>query len=245
MHYTDGDIGICASICKKIKSMVAAPIINLNQILGIIVLGGSSQDSFNQSNIEIVSNFATQSGIAIKNAKLFSEVKKMAVTDGLTGLYNRRYFFELAEKEFERYKRYGNDITAMMFDLDDFKFLNDTYGHHVGDEVLRIVSQKCKDIVRQNDITGRYGGEEFAVLLVETGALDAYAVAERFRKSIAIRPVKIDNGKEVSITVSIGLSSVNDNVRDIDHLMQRADKALYKAKNSGKNCIRVYERDVI
>ena len=222
-------------------SAIIAPIVNISEVLGIIVICSLEEHAFKDEEVEIAFDFATQSGVAIKNARLFAEVQKLAVTDGLTGLNNRRRFFELAEKEFERYERYETSISAIMFDIDDFKNLNDTYGHQAGDEVLRSIAARCGRVVRENDIIGRYGGEEFAVLLVETGESEAVVVAERLRNEIASRPIKIKGDELLNVTVSVGVATVDASTRSLEELLYNADKALYRAK-SGKDCVVSYSR---
>lgn len=226
-------------------SAIIAPIVNISEVLGIIVICSLEEHAFKGEEVEIAFDFATQSGVAIKNARLFAEVQKLAVTDGLTGLNNRRRFFELAEKEFERYKRYETSISAIMFDIDDFKNLNDTYGHQAGDEVLRSIAARCGRVVRENDIIGRYGGEEFAVLLVETGESEAVVVAERLRNEIASRPIKIKGNALLNVTVSVGVATVDASTKSLEELLYNADKALYRAKKSGKDCVVSYKIGII
>ena len=163
--------------------------------------------------------------------------QKMATQDYLTGVSNRRYFMERAQEELSRANRYTHPLTFMMMDIDHFKNINDTYGHHAGDQVLKNVASICTDNLRVHDLFGRIGGEEFSAMLPETNLNDAIVVAERIRKSVEDAEWAID-GKKVSCTISIGMSQLNDDSETLDNLMKKADEALYLAKSSGRNCIR-------
>ncbi len=172
-----------------------------------------------------------------------AELRKLATTDPLTGIYNRRHFFHLAEREFERRQRYKESISIIMLDLDYFKQINDTYGHTAGDKVLNTAVQHFQDSLRKVDVLARYGGEEFVILLPETGCEHAKQMAERLRTRLANAPIRID-GKELKITASFGIASASkeDNTVNLDILLNRADKALYKAKDSGRNAIYMWQK---
>lgn len=168
--------------------------------------------------------------------KLEQELERRAHTDYLTGLNNRGYFVELAEGEIERSSRYGHAMSFFMLDIDNFKRVNDAYGHKVGDDVLRVLAQVCTQTLRSIDISGRFGGEEFAFILPETPEEPALEVAQRLRVALNAVAVPTEgDGPDIHFTVSIGLTSLSGELDSLDALMQRADKALYLAKNSGKN----------
>ncbi|MDE2311258.1 MAG: diguanylate cyclase [Betaproteobacteria bacterium] len=167
--------------------------------------------------------------------QLEDELKRQARIDLLTGLNNRRHFFELAEQELARAKRYGAPLQVLMLDVDHFKLVNDTYGHHIGDLVLQKLSEVCVQTLRGIDILGRIGGEEFAILLPETRGEQALEVAERLRLAIAGATVPLEQGGSVHLTVSIGVASVVATDARIDDVLKRADMALYAAKNAGRN----------
>ncbi|MBL4868228.1 MAG: diguanylate cyclase [Pseudomonadales bacterium] len=162
------------------------------------------------------------------------EVEIASQTDGLTGLYNRAHWEKRLLEEFNRVKRYGSTMTLLMFDLDDFKLVNDTYGHLAGDAVLRGVSKHISDTLRENDIAGRYGGEEFAIVLPATDLEGAVMVAERLRKQICNMPVTFDKN-EISVSVSIGLAEYNAEADSHEKLIAQADAALYSSKEQGRN----------
>jgi len=171
---------------------------------------------------------------------LYETVEALAITDGLTGLYTRRYFFERFEEELQRSKRHGFKFSFLMIDIDDFKVCNDTYGHLVGDAVLKEVSHIAKGSAREIDLTARYGGEEFSMILPETDRAGAMLVAERIRKRIAENTFKAYDEK-LKVTVSIGLAVYPDDSQEMSDLVERADRALYAAKSSGKNIVCEYK----
>jgi diguanylate cyclase (GGDEF)-like protein/PAS domain S-box-containing protein len=166
-------------------------------------------------------------------------LEQQAHFDFLTGIYNRGFFMQLAELELARTARYGNSLSVFMMDIDYFKQINDTHGHKVGDLVLKKLAALCKEILREVDIFGRIGGEEFAILLPETEANESGEVAERLRAEIETTKVQIENGLPINFSVSIGVTSIFDRNENIDVLLDRADKALYIAKNAGRNQVYV------
>ena len=172
---------------------------------------------------------------------LEEELRRQAHVDYLTGIYNRRHFMERAEQELSRAHRYAKPLSMLMLDIDHFKLINDRYGHKVGDTVLKAVADLSQATFRDVDIVGRLGGEEFAALLPETDQPAALEAAERLRATIANARIPLPGAPPVSFSVSIGVSSMDSPEDNIDALLQRADKALYKAKDSGRN--RVCGRD--
>jgi diguanylate cyclase (GGDEF)-like protein/PAS domain S-box-containing protein len=172
---------------------------------------------------------------------IYHEVQRLAAQDPLTDCYNRRRFIELANMEFQRAVRYGRPLSLFMFDIDHFKKFNDRHGHPTGDRVLCALVDVCNHSLRNTDILGRYGGEEFIVLVPETRAPEAVKAADRLRGLIADMKVVTDQG-ELSITVSMGVARLRENagnIQSIDHMIKQADKALYKAKADGRNCVRL------
>jgi diguanylate cyclase (GGDEF)-like protein/PAS domain S-box-containing protein len=171
----------------------------------------------------------------ITERKLAAEkLRELAIMDSLTGLFNRRHFIELSEREFNRSSRYGKDLSMMMMDIDHFKAVNDTHGHHVGDEVLSALAEIFRSGLRSTDVVGRLGGEEFGVLLPETGLPEALPLAERVRRTVADKPIPTSAGN-LAVTISIGVATVTTEAYRLESLMQRADEALYKAKDNGRN----------
>jgi diguanylate cyclase (GGDEF)-like protein len=163
------------------------------------------------------------------------ELEKVTRTDFLTNINNRRYFVELAENELTRNKRYNNNSAFLMIDIDHFKIINDKFGHSMGDEALRKVTEVCMETIRATDFMGRLGGEEFGVFLINTDFTEAILVAERIRENISNIEMKSDEGVKLELTVSIGLTKPTSADEKLDELMKRADNAMFKAKRLGRN----------
>ena len=166
--------------------------------------------------------------------KALEEVQRLAITDSLTGLYNRRHFLELAEHELQRARRYRRFLSAIMLDIDHFKQVNDTYGHAAGDHVLKEVADCCRQVMRKEDVLGRYGGEEFVIMLPESNLSATCQVAERLRQSIAQKTIDTEVGP-VMVTVSLGVITLGDECSTLETLLAGADQDLYLAKRSGRN----------
>jgi diguanylate cyclase (GGDEF)-like protein len=174
--------------------------------------------------------------LAIHNARQYATIKQMAITDKLTGLYNRRYFIELLKNEIERSKRSKNPLSIAVLDIDNFRDYNNNHGHLVGDKLLSEFAMIMKKSIRTIDTAGRYGGEEFIVLLPETGPSDASIAGERIRKAIAETYFEGEEDQPLGrVTVSIGIATCLNGSLTEEELIKEADKALYKAKNAGKN----------
>jgi diguanylate cyclase (GGDEF)-like protein len=171
----------------------------------------------------------------------FERTEKSAVTDHLTGLFNRGHFDDCLRKEINRCRRYGQTASLLMLDLDDFKSINDQYGHVAGDSVLRDVGRLLVQRVRDIDVAARYGGEEFSIILPETRRMSAYVVAERIRSEVErFFKRKIINGREVRATLSGGIAAFPEDAEDPEALVIRADEALYRAKHAGKNLVSIF-----
>jgi diguanylate cyclase (GGDEF)-like protein/PAS domain S-box-containing protein len=173
---------------------------------------------------------------------LNAELGQLAITDYLTNLYNRRYFMQRGDKEFKRSKRHKHPLALLMLDIDEFKKVNDIYGHEVGDLALRQVATVLKSSLRETDILGRIGGEEFAALLPNTALRDAFVLAERIRRTMESASFQtLDANTLLTITISIGAAVFTNEMSDIDDLLRNADAALYQAKSNGRNCVMKYE----
>ena len=218
-----------------IQSFLGVPLIVGDQVIGMLAVDHSKPNFFTPDHARLVAAFADQVALAIQNARLFSEVQQLASTDGLTGLNNRRHFVELAKREFGRARRYQRPLAAIMMDIDHFKQVNDTYGHAAGDQVLRVIAERCRKAVRDIDILGRYGGEEFVVLLLETDLDGACHVAERLHTAIISQPIHTGEGLELYVTASLGVAQKDENTISLEMLIARADQALYVAKHKGRN----------
>jgi diguanylate cyclase (GGDEF)-like protein/PAS domain S-box-containing protein len=169
------------------------------------------------------------------------ELERRAQIDALTGLNNRRHFYELAEQEIVRTRRYGKPLAIMMLDVDHFKPVNDTYGHPAGDTVLQRLSAVCRQTMREIDVIGRVGGEEFSILLPEVSGAQALEAAERLRAAVAATVVQLEHDVSISFTVSIGVSALVETDAGVAAMLKRADEAMYAAKNSGRNRVCMQE----
>ncbi len=167
--------------------------------------------------------------------KMEEDLRRLATTDPLTGVNNRRRYTEISERELTRCKRYRHPLCVLMLDADHFKNINDTYGHEAGDRVLKALADACTGELRDVDVLGRFGGEEFTVTLPETPLETALEAAERLRAKLAKTTVKLEDGHDISFTVSIGASCLNDLEEGLADLLNRADAALYSAKEQGRN----------
>jgi diguanylate cyclase (GGDEF)-like protein/PAS domain S-box-containing protein len=167
------------------------------------------------------------------------QLRYLAQRDPLTQAYNRHHFWQLANGEMARVRRYKRPLSVAMIDADHFKNVNDRHGHDVGDLVLRMIVDTCHDSLRKQDVLARYGGEEFVVLLPETPLLGAETVMERVRERIEATALSLDDGQRIQITVSVGLATINDPDEGLEALLKRADEALYAAKHEGRNRVRV------
>ncbi|MBN2695691.1 GGDEF domain-containing protein [bacterium] len=166
----------------------------------------------------------------------FEEIYNMTIVDGLTEIHNKRYFLESLEKEISRAKRYERPLCLIMFDIDFFKKINDTYGHLTGDYVLKKMSQVIRDSIRREEIFARYGGEEFAIIMPETPKKSAVTLAEKVRQLIETTIFSFE-GHVVPVTISLGVADLNKSISSALELIAFADKNLYKAKHSGRNCV--------
>lgn len=184
---------------------------------------------------------------AAKLKEAMVELERISQTDGLTGLYNRLHWEKRMAAEFKRGQRYGSHFSLLMLDIDHFKQVNDRFGHLAGDEVIRVVSDVIRDNVRESDVAGRYGGEEFGVILTETDLSGAICVAERIRENIMKTPVHLD-GVTHTVTVSVGVALFHDDMERHENVIARADEALYESKQAGRNrvtvCIEDKARDI-
>jgi diguanylate cyclase (GGDEF)-like protein/PAS domain S-box-containing protein len=171
--------------------------------------------------------------------KLQNQLTKMARTDYLTGLFNRMFFYKRAKEELSRANRNQKQFSLLMLDIDYFKKINDKFGHPAGDAVLQRISHVCQNGLRESDVIGRLGGEEFGVLLTECQLHDAEIAAERLRQMVASETVKYEE-EDINCTISIGISSWTEDTLTVDSLIKMADDALYRAKNSGRNRICLY-----
>ncbi|HAW50681.1 TPA: hypothetical protein DCX16_07010 [bacterium] len=217
-----------------------SPLVAGDKTIGLLVVANIKM--FSQDEIRLINIVAENSAIAIENSLLHRKIEELAITDGLTGLYNHRYFKEALHKEIKRSERYNLVFSLIMFDIDDFKSINDRFGHPKGDCVLIGISQVIKNIFqREIDVGARYGGEEFIILLPQTTKENAYLVSKKMLSAIRNNAWKLAGHPEI-VTVSIGISSYPQDGQNEEALIEAADSALYNAKKTGKNKVVVFNK---
>jgi len=217
------------------KFFVCVPLMIENEIIGVMNLNDNDVGAFSVGDLDFILNVAEFISLSISNALLYEKTETLSITDGLTGLNNRQKMHTALESEFARRKRYKSPLSLALIDLDHFKQVNDTYGHQMGDAVLIELASIIKRICRSNDTPSRYGGEEFVLILPETGVDGAFQIAERIRKEFSKLRFKKD-GEEFGVTLSCGVAGLNDkDISSPDQLIQFADQALYLAKEKGRD----------
>ncbi|OGM02057.1 MAG: hypothetical protein A2008_03545 [Candidatus Wallbacteria bacterium GWC2_49_35] len=222
------------------KSFMSVPLYIKEQVIGVInVTDKMDSSSFNEDDLKLLVTLANQIASDVDNARLY----EMAVTDGLTETFNHKYFQQHLEKDIERSKRYREDLSILMIDIDHFKKCNDTYGHQEGNKILRKVTAILKSSIREVDLLARYGGEEFAIVLPCTPKSGAYEIAQRMREIIEKSDFVLSN-QQIRITVSIGIASFPEDASLQFDLIRKSDIALYHAKKTGRNRVICFEPEI-
>jgi diguanylate cyclase (GGDEF)-like protein/PAS domain S-box-containing protein len=207
-------------------------------VLGCLALASRIETTFDFDLASLLSLIGNNLSMIADKVKLFQKTQRLAITDGLTGLYNARYFYEELEKEIARSQRYSTPFSLALFDIDNFKALNDTFGHQAGDEVLRDVAEMMLRVSRKTDVVARYGGEEFISILPNTPKDEAYKHAHRIKDSVENK--RYLGANSVGLTLSGGISAFPEDAKNAKTLLYAADMAMYKAKAAGKNVIHRY-----
>ncbi len=222
------------------KNCAIVPLVCQDRVVGVLNLADKiNADHFNSDDIALIELFSQLVGASIGNIKLFEKMQRQATTDGLTGLVNHKTFYEILEKELWRSRRYGGRISLIMIDVDNLKKINDAYGHRAGDKVIKEVSRRIKECIRQIDTAARYGGDEFAVILLNSLLDDAAVVAQRMVDAVANSPASW-NKEQIQLSISVGLGQYDSDSTPED-ITSRSDQALYFAKQAGKNTIRIFQ----
>ncbi len=219
----------------RTRSVLCAPLISRGRIIGAVELINKRGGSFTREDLEMVTTLVEPGAIAIENAILYQKSAELTVTDDLTKLFNSRYLNALLRREIKRSRRYGVPVSLIFLDLDGFKRVNDSHGHLAGSRALFEVGQAIEETVREIDVVSRYGGDEFTVILPQTGAAGAMIIAERVRANLESRAFLTGLGQEVRLTASFGVSTFPDHGQTREELIQRADQAMYLVKERGKN----------
>ena len=219
---------------EEARSAIAVPLFFEGGLIGVFGMLSKQKEFLDSRQISLVEVMCNQAATSIANAKMHAEIERMATTDGLTGLYNHRVFQQKLTEELKRSERHDTPLSLLLTDIDFFKKVNDTYGHPVGDFVLKGVSRILQNEIRDIDIAARYGGEEFVVILPGTDSLGAKNIAERLRKAIMAETFSSDN-RTLKVTTSIGIATVPADARTKEELIEKTDQALYHAKHNGRN----------
>ncbi len=234
-------IGDCDFLDKeaslnRYEGYINFPLVINNELSGYIIASDIAEKDKYRFQI-----LAQQFLIMIKRAFLYKNIQELAIMDGLTQVFSRRHLLDRFEEELKRSRKFKHNFSFLMVDIDKFKNFNDKYGHLVGDAILREASKTVKDNVRQIDFVGRYGGEELSIVLPETDKGQALLAAERIRQAIETRDIKVYD-ERLKVTVSVGISTFPDDANESGLLIEAADKALYSAKNAGRNRVCAYRR---
>ena len=216
-----------------IKSFLSVPLVVGRQTIGVLNLGDSQEGAFTKEDLRLLILVASQASGAIQKTLMLEEIKELAITDDLTGLYNRRHFMLRMNDEVARANRFVQEFSVIFLDVDEFKRYNDAFGHETGDRALKELGGVLKNLARTTDILARYGGEEFVLLLPTTGREEALIAAERIR--IGIEEHVFPRRKR--LTVSVGVATFPEDAAEPADLLNRADRALYQAKREGRNRI--------
>ena len=214
---------------QELKEYELFPLKIKNEVMGYLAIKGLDKNEKNRFHI-----LFNQFLLVLKRVQLYGRLEELSITDGLTGLFRRKYFQDRLEEEIERCRKHGFSFAFLMLDLDHFKTYNDRYGHLVGDVLLSTVANIIKENVRQVDIVGRYGGEEFTVMLPNTEREEAEYVSLRLRRAIEGKQIRAYD-EDLQITTSIGVSFFPQDAKDLVNVIDKADRALYRAKQTGRN----------
>jgi diguanylate cyclase (GGDEF)-like protein/PAS domain S-box-containing protein len=219
---------------RDILCWMGIPLIHRREIIGVMTYDRIDGPMFTDEELELGCNFANHVAIALSNATLYEETRKISVRDHLTGVYNRRWMFDSLQREMESAQRYGHSLSLLLFDFDNFKQINDIHGHVYGDQVLITVSGMAQSLLRGSDILCRYGGEEFAAILPHSDEAGAKEIGNRIRESV--ENCRWEIGEDFQATISLGAAAmIPGDIKRPEALVTRADQALYYAKNHGKN----------
>jgi diguanylate cyclase (GGDEF)-like protein len=235
------------------RSLVAVPMQLHGKVIGMLSVQSHTENAYTVEDQELLEMLASHAAIALENANLFQQIKRLADADPLTGILNRRRLFELADLEFARAQRYSYPLTAVMIDVDHFREFNNRHGHKAGDWILKIIVESCRRQIRNVDIFGRYGGEEFTLILPSTGLQGAVQVAERLRNEVEqahngvgrtyfkqMDTASLKTAATQRVTISLGVAVLDSSCENVEMLIDHADQAMYQAKRAGRNRVKAW-----
>jgi diguanylate cyclase (GGDEF)-like protein len=220
-----------ALLRRPSRSYIGIPLTVRNQTVGVLSVQNKKPNAYTDDQVRLLERIAMQAAIAIENARLYAQEQRLAIIDELTGIYNYRGLMELGNREIERTRRFNHPLSALFFDIDGFRNLNNTYSHTAGNLVLKAVVDRCSSILRSIDIFVRFGGDEFIVLLPETDVVNAEAVAKRLVDEISASDIPTPYGN-LRVSISVGVSSLTDASMDLLTLIERANQAEHHSKKS-------------
>lgn len=227
-----------SSVGFETRSILALPLKVRDRCLGVIELvNGPGDRPFDAESLRTLAALGDYATIAIDNARNFARVQELTVVDEHTGLYNARHLRAMLDAEVRRAERFRHPLSLIFIDIDHFKAVNDNHGHLVGSEVLREVGARIKQELRGTDVPTRYGGDEFAIILPETGPEAGLRAAERLQQAIAREPFGGAKGLQLAVTASFGVATMPDHALTVDELLRTADTAMYRAKQLGRNTV--------
>jgi diguanylate cyclase (GGDEF)-like protein len=219
-----------------LRSDMTIPLVTRGQVVGAFRVGCRRRHAFDPEDFEALQRCADLTAVAVETQRLLLATRRLAEMDGLTGIYNHRYFLGLLTQEVERARRADRPVALLMIDIDDFKIINDTHGHPAGDRALRHVAMLVAKALRRSDVVARYGGEEFVAILPEAAVAEAMEVAEKIRAGVESAPVALSSvPRPLRVRISVGVASLPEDATSEAGLVEAADRALYRAKRSGKN----------
>ncbi|NOY52235.1 MAG: sensor domain-containing diguanylate cyclase [Deltaproteobacteria bacterium] len=226
------------SLHFRTRSILCIPLKSKGKILGVLeVINRIDGKSFGQKDLDLVLTLVDQASIAIENSLLYRKATELAITDGVTQLYNFRYLHQALDVEISRSNRYRTEVSLIFLDLDYFKKVNDRFGHLVGSQALVEVGDILRRSLRPMDVICRYGGDEFIVVLPETGPQSAFGTAERLRTTVESYTFHADTGEAFHLTASFGIAAYPNHVKDKNELIQLADQSMYRAKDATRNAV--------
>lgn len=220
----------------SIQSCMVIPLIVKHDVIGQFLVGFSQENALSPEIVEIIKEVSRMISIGIYQTRLYEKIEEMATVDELTGIFNRRQLIDLGERCLAQAMRYHQSLSVIVFDIDHFKHVNDTYGHPFGDQVLKAVVKRCQGIVRGMDVFGRYGGDEFVIILPETGMEQANQVANRLKTGVYDTQFQL-NDILITLSISVGISELKQPTDTLTDMINQADEAMYVAKKSGRNQI--------
>jgi diguanylate cyclase (GGDEF)-like protein/PAS domain S-box-containing protein len=233
-----GPLNMNPEMERRAKSYIGIPLMVREKVVGVMCIQNYRPNAYREDQIRMLERISVHAAIAIENARLYSEVQRLAIIDELTGIYNYRGLLEIGAHELERARRFSHPLAVLFFDIDDFRQFNNTYSHSTGNIVLQTLVKNCRAVLRSVDILTRFGGDEFVVLLPETDLPSAEGVAQRLISEIAEARIPTPYG-DLNVTISIGLAMLKSDTADLAELIERANQAEHQAKLGQKSVVAV------